>query len=183
MRRVSPLCALEDYLVVLLDDRGPGTIDYTCENPSCADFTFRVSSSSRGLDARTGIAAEFGVYDDLLECIAPDDPWLEYGIVEYRYARLRPDVYLGEFFPRWGHTCQGPRRYSVSSFLGGTLGSLFRSGDLAWRSGPATGYWSYNHRSSYVSRPRVPAPDRMISWDEFARSNGIDPFDWPLPKY
>lgn len=181
-RQVCPLCAYEDYIDVLDTDREAGTIDYRCENPECLGFSWRSSRTAPSFDGRTGIAAEFGVYDDLLECVGPDDPWLEHGIIEYRYARLRPQIYLNEFIPRWGHTCLGPRRYTVSAFLASTLGSLVRSGDLAWKGGPATGYWSYNHGSSYWTRRSASLPERRITWEEFASSTGVDPYDWPLPE-
>lgn len=181
MRQVCPLCALEDYLEELAADKEAGTIDYECHNPTCSSFSWRTTPSHSNLDGRTGIAAEYGVHDDLLACIEPDDPFLEYGIIEYRYARLRPDIYMNEFIPRWGHTCLGPRRYTVSAFLASTLGSLLRSGELAWKGGPATGYWSYNHDVSYFTHRRTPLPDQLLSWNEFATARGEDPDQWPLP--
>lgn len=64
-----------------------------CENPSCGAYRWTPTVQSADANQmRTGIAEEFGVYDDLLSCVGTEDPWLEYGIVEYRFARLRPDL-------------------------------------------------------------------------------------------
>src|SRR5918992_5325327 len=62
-----------------------------------------------------GIAAEFGVYDDVFLCLSPGEPWAEHGIVEHRYKELRLTEYR-EMIDRWGHVIQGPRRYSVTAF-------------------------------------------------------------------
>lgn len=63
------------------------------ENPSCGAYRWTPTvQSADSLPMRTGIAEEFGVYDDLLSCVGTEDPWLEYGIVKYRFARLRPDL-------------------------------------------------------------------------------------------
>jgi hypothetical protein len=38
-------------------------------------------------------AGDLGLYDDLLLCLVPGDPWVEYGVVEHRYKLLRPEIY------------------------------------------------------------------------------------------
>lgn len=180
-RQVCPMCALDDYLVIFQSEEDPQTIELRCEGPDCARYTWTPTVQTRNVSIRTGIAESYGVFDDLLACIGPEEPWLEYGIVEYRYARLRPALYLDEFIPRWGHTSIAPTQYTVSSFLGGALGALWRSGDIDNVYGPATGRWSYNTQISYVTRPRSPQTDVRVTWADFAQKNRIDPDAWPMP--
>jgi hypothetical protein len=40
---------------------------------------------------RSGVADELGVYDDLLSRVLPVE-WVEYGIVEHRYAARAPEL-------------------------------------------------------------------------------------------
>ena len=40
-----------------------------------------------------GKAAELGLYEDLLRCVVPGEPFVEYGIVERRYEELRPEIF------------------------------------------------------------------------------------------
>jgi hypothetical protein len=62
--------------------------------------------------------AEAGVTDELLEplaaCVGPDDPWLEYGIVEYRFRQRNPDLFTAHVRER-GHRMLGPHSYTASS--------------------------------------------------------------------
>jgi len=85
-----------------------------------------------------------GLYDDLLQCVQSGDPWVEHGIVEYRYSRLNPKVYLQELIPRFGHRAQGPRLFSASALIAKALGQLRNEGLLAWRYDKATGFWDYS---------------------------------------
>lgn len=183
-RQVCPLCALDDYLVIFQSAEDPRIIELRCEGPECGRYSWTPAVQSMPkASIRTGIAEYYGVYDDLLACIGPDEPWLEYGIIEYRYARLRPALYLDEFIPRWGHTSIAPAQYTVSSFLGGVLGALWRSGDIENVYGRATGRWSYNTEISYITRPRKPQTDKKITWANFASENEIDPGIWPMPDH
>lgn len=70
--------------------------------------------------------------------------------------------------------------YSVSSFLAAALGALYRTGDIDNVYKPATGYWSYKSRISYVTQPRTPQTDTVLTWADFATGQGLDPKDWAL---
>ena len=128
-----------------------------------------------------GIAAEFGVYDDVFLCLSPGEPWAEHGIVEHRYKELRPTEYR-EMIDRWGHVIQGPRRYSVTAFLTRRWSQLASDGVLAAQLGPATGVYEHNGTILYWALPPGPEAQRIRTWADFAAELGIDPFDWPLPR-
>ncbi len=134
------------------------------------------------LAAGDGITAELGLYDDLPRCVTPGEPWVEYGIVEHRYKRLRPDVYYDELLPRYGHTKIGPKRFTTSSFIAAALGHLERDGILAWSQTKATGYWAYNGVISSWAVPPEPPADQRLTWVEFAGDQGLDPQDWVLDR-
>ena len=112
---------------------------------------------------RTGVGEELGVYDDLLLCVHPEE-WVEYGVVEFRYADLSGRGY-GELVRRYGHRSIQTATYSASAFLGRALSQLHQEGLLLSRWLPATGYWSYNgeisggqslERSSLILSSRGP---------------------------
>ncbi len=139
------------------------------------------------LPAREGIASELGLYEDLPRYLLAGEPWVEYGVIEYRFGRARPDDYR-DLIARWGHVSQGDRgtrhgtggRYSVSAFLARTLAQLGEDGTIAVTFGPATGFWSYNGVILHVSKPPGPGDDRRLSWTAFADGAGLDPMVWPL---
>lgn len=66
--------------------------------------------------------------------------WFEYGLVEREYAMRRPDDFA-VMVRRWGHTALGPKRYTVSSYLAGSLGRLSGQGAIAFHLGHGTGRW------------------------------------------
>jgi hypothetical protein len=131
---------------------------------------------------RGSLAAKLGVNDDVLLCLAAGEPWLEHGIVEYRYKKLCPAAYR-EMIDRWGHVVQGPRRYTVTAFLTGAWARLAAKGLLAARLGPATGIYrrQTNTRILYWSLPPGPPPLQLRTWADFAADAGVDPDDWSLP--
>jgi hypothetical protein len=129
-----------------------------------------------------GVAAELGVYDDLLTVLSDADQFQEWGIIEHCYAELRPSIYR-ELVSRYSHTALGPTHYSVSAFLSLAASKLAGQGHLTLRFVAATGYWSYNSVISAfaLSPANDNAPTR--SWEQFARERGFDPLDWPALGY
>lgn len=125
-RRVCPLCADDEQVTTMPAVDG---WQYSClahEPP----YTWTVAWE-RSLPTREGIAAELGLYDHLPTYVLAGEPWVEYGVIEYRFGKARPDGYRG-LLSRWGHVAQGPGsgrrhrdggRYSVSAFLARTLPS------------------------------------------------------------
>jgi hypothetical protein len=128
-------------------------------------------------NGRSGLLEEFGVYQALVETLRPDDPFVEYAVVEHRFADANPRLYA-DLVGRYGHTALGPRRFTVSSLLAGALSLLVRDGGVARDSGPATGRWSYNGQVSYWALP--PASEApSTSWVNYAMDRGIDAETWP----
>lgn len=142
--------------------RGPADILSQAPSPGCMYVP-----SPKGLPELTGIAAELGLDVELPRVLAGfPGVWVEYGLVEGAYAQRTKG--LRRLSGRYGHTAIKASRYTVSSFLSGTLGILSTDGRLLVRPGPATGRWSYNrsiswgpcrqHPTGFVSgRGRAPA--------------------------
>jgi hypothetical protein len=181
-RQVCPLCALDDPDLVSFAVEGPELWRFTCVNHRPAYSWVTSGDSAVDEIGGQGIAAELGVYDDLLSLFATPGPFQEWGIVEHRYAELRPTIYR-DLVSRYSHTALGPTKYSTSAFLGQAAGTLARQEHLALRFVDATGYWSYNGRiSAFTLSPA--APDAaLVSWAQFAREGGFSPLDWPALGY
>jgi len=125
-----------------------------------------------------GIAYELGLYDDLPALLVQGE-WVDTPTVEYRYGSGHPDHYA-DMPARWGHVAQGPRRYSVTSFIGATLGHLSRWTSVTHRPGPGTGFFSYNSTVGYWTLEPVPQATTTTSWADCASEADIDPKAWPL---
>ena len=176
MGEICPLCADDDHLARIT--LAPNLWQYTCSNarrhPDRAPYTWQSSGGRPPPEPDGGIAEEYGLYDDLPQCLIAGEPWVEYGIVEHRYSQLRPKLYT-EMVGRWGHTRQGPRRYTVSAFLGGTLGRLWSRGVVVGQERNATGYWAYNSSISYWALPPAPPVDHVLTYTDYATAIGLDP--------
>ncbi|MDQ2589142.1 hypothetical protein [Saccharothrix yanglingensis] len=128
-----------------------------------------------------------GVTDDLLDpldrCVDPDDPFLEYGIVEHRLRTRFPDLFAAHVAEQ-GHSMFGSRAYTASSVrFGVALGRLERTGTLLSQYGPATGAWRYNGQVTYWTRAatqgveKQPSTQRRKTWAEHCAEVGRSP-DW-----
>lgn len=153
----------------------------TCHNPRHAPFTWPEYVEPEGTQGREGLGEELGIYEDLPATLRADEPVVEYGILEYRYALAHPSEY-GQLIDRYSHTALGPTKYSASAFLARALGQLSREGTVVFRAVKATGRWSYNGDISGWCLPGTPAEssDEILSWGDFAVSNGLDPESWPV---
>lgn len=125
-----------------------------------------------------GIAADLGLYD-VLPALLNEGEWSDTVVIEHRYALQEPTDY-GWMVKRWGHVAQGPRRYSTTSFIGSTLGDLSRKTNVTYRSGPGTGFFSYNSSIGFWTLQPVPATTVHNSWATYATGLGLDPQSWPL---
>jgi hypothetical protein len=181
-RQVCPLCALDDDELVTWVPDAPGLWRFTCINHTPPHSWLTTGQGAFDETGSTGIADELGVYDDLLALFPEPGPFLEWGIVEHRYAHLRPGVYR-ELVDKYSHTALGPTQYSVSAFLGLAAGKLAREGHLALLWAPATGYWSYNGTISAFTLAPAADDAPLVSWAEYAVSEGFDPGDWPALGY
>ncbi len=159
---------------------GDGVWQHVCVGDGHADARIWEEVIGGGLDdlALEGLAYEWGLYDDLPKCLVAGEPLVEYGVVEYRYRNLNPGRYAA-LVDRYSHTSLGPSHYTATSFIAGSLGRLSKRGDLVATFSTATGYWSYNGIVSYWGLPGTDV-NTFMTWDEFARSLGLDPGTWRL---
>jgi hypothetical protein len=172
-----------------------GDWEYSCNNPFHADGTHSWIVSARGVTtyvtSREGYLDELGVSDDLLASIQPDDPWLEYGVVEHRfseqsssYARLVSEYGHSRMSSAHGGWIEPPLPGRiVSSRLAQGLGQLAREQLIAKTFQMSTGYWAYNGPTSYWAPPPAPPESRTLTWMEYATQQGLDPEEWVLPSF
>jgi hypothetical protein len=158
---------------------GDGSVSYTCPrtrgHPEPGPYRWLDVPRSPGLPGLTGIAAELGLDIELPRVLAGfSGLWVEYGLVEYSYAQRNPRDFAF-LVDRFGHTAIKARRYTVSSFLAGTLGILSRDGTVLVRPGEATGRWKYNQSISWWSLPPAPEWERRRSWESASPSMGYVP--------
>jgi hypothetical protein len=119
-----------------------------------------------------------GVTDELLEplnqCVLAGEPFVEYGIVEYR-LRTRFPALFAVHVAEQGHAMFGSRAYTASSVrFGVALGRLERLGELVSEYGPATGAWHYNGQVTYWAKPES-SDRRRKSWAEHCVEIGRSP--------
>jgi hypothetical protein len=160
---------VDDVSLRRLPDR---MVEYTCaaDHGGRGEHTWLVSQA----DAGWSTAVEEGVTDELVEpllaCVVPGEPFVEFGIVEYRLRLARPDLFVPHVRDR-GHVMLAPGIATASSVrFGVALGRLARSGELVSRYGPATSAWSYNSQVTYWALP--PAPRSELSWADYCEQLG-----------
>ena len=177
--QVCPICAHDDDIETVFV---AGEWIRTCKDLSHLPFEWRPTVEQPWLGTyRTGVGIELGVYEDLLLSVV--DCWSEYGVIEYRYSKIAPQAYR-ELVKRYGHTAQGPTKYSASAFLGGALGQLYREELIEGVWGPATGYWSYNSQVGAYAPLGTAESDHILTWEDYAEKTvSADPFDWPPLGY
>lgn len=121
-----------------------------------------------------------GVTDELMEpltaCVVSGEPFVEYGIVEYRFARAHPDLFAAHIAER-GHTMLHPQVATASGVrFGVALGRLAAAGALVSKYGPATGAWGYNGQVTYWSK-QPPGAGKDVTWVTFCAERGRST-DW-----
>jgi hypothetical protein len=173
--QVCPLCGRDDRIeVTTIAD---SLWRYTCASSSKNHpFSWMGSTSSEPDDAKTeNKADELGLYHDLPLCLVKGEPFVEYGVVEHRFSLLRPQVF-DQLVEDYGHTRQGPKKYTASAFIAKTLGTLFDRGVILYRDGSATGRWSYNSGISHWALPPGPSdPESILTYEQYCLAQGIDP--------
>lgn len=177
-RQVCIACSYSDDVTGEIE--ASGLWRYTCTSDVHPEPYIWLNTNKGNLPAgHDGLSEQLGIYDDLLGCFTAGEPFLEYGIVEHRYATNHPDKYK-HLVSLYSHTrLQRPLDYSASAFIGAALGKLYRDGLLARRTAPTTGYWSYNGILHGWSRTPGPSDGAHLSWKDFAQANSVDPEDWP----
>lgn len=149
---------------------GGGSYAYECQlrdgHPGRTHWRWLDVPTPQDVHGVSGLAEELGLDVELPAAVAALGPgWYEYGLVERSYAERRPQDFA-RMVAQWGHTALGPRQYSVSSYLGRTLGALSRVGSVAYHPGVGTGRWSYNTDISWWSTVPAGPWDLQTSWVE-----------------
>jgi hypothetical protein len=173
------MCALDDAITV--SAVGPGLWRYECANvrghPTRETWIWQgTATDTVDEEATGGKMGELGLYEDLPRCLVTGEPYVEYGVVEYRYCTLRPNVYA-QLIQDYSHTRLGPKEYTASAFIASALGRLADRGEVLYQEDKATGYWSYNGILSYWALP--PGPEESgarLTYKEFAIGKGLDPY-------
>lgn len=173
-----------------------GQLEYTCtgehdgtgiytwsKGPSAVETPTRPTSTRRKPTGRTGgtsptnLLAEDAALDELLEpllaCVNVGEPFVEYGIVEYRFRISRPDLFIAHVRER-GHVMLGARRGAASTATARftkTLRHLETSGELVTVKGPGTGAWRHDQSISYWARPPRPTGP-LLTWSMFCATQG-----------
>jgi hypothetical protein len=173
-----------------------GRLEYTCTGehddtdtytwstaPSAVEAPARRTTTGRKTAAhtagtpRTSPPAENAAVDELLEpllaCVNVGEPFVEYGIVEYRFRISRPDLFVAHV-REGGHVMLGARRGSASTATAQfvkALGRLERSGELLTVKGPGTGAWRRDQSIGYWARPPRPTGP-LLTWTMFCATQG-----------
>lgn len=164
MREVCPFHTSEDVSGTRLSD---GSYEFECDesdHPVPGPHRWLRVPPPLGLADMGGLASELALDIHLVGALRSLGPgWYEYGLVERAYARKRPDDFR-IMVERWGHTAAWISPYTVSSYLGGTLGRLARHGSVHYRSGRGTGRWSYNSDASFWSLTGEDPWEERVRW-------------------
>lgn len=162
------------------DGAGPyrwSTAAAAAEAPAGRTSTARRSGARAPGASRTGPSAEDIAVDELLEpllaCVNAGEPFVEYGVVEYRFRLARPDLFVAHVRER-GHLMLGARRGLASAStarFARALGRLERSGQLVMVKGPGTGAWRHDQSIGYWARPPRPTGP-LLTWSMFCATQG-----------
>lgn len=173
-----------------------GRVEYTCtgehdgagehrwsiapavvEAPAARTAAARRSGTRTPGASRTGPSAEDVAVEALLEpllaCVKPGEPFVEYGVVEYRFRLARPDLFVANVRER-GHLMLGARRGQASAStarFGKALSRLEKAGELVKVKGPGTGAWRHDQSIGYWARPPRPSGP-LLTWSMFCATQG-----------
>ena len=172
-----------------------GGVEYTCtdEHDGAGTYTWsiappempsgRVAPAARTTGGRApaaprnGVGTEAAAVDELLgpllACVNAGEPFVEYGVVEYRLRVARPDLFVAHARER-GHILLGARRGQASAStarFGKALGRLESSGELVMVKGAGTGAWRHNPSIGYWARPPRPTGP-LLTWSMFCATQG-----------
>ena len=131
-------------------------------------------------DAAFREEAGAGVTDELLDplsnCVESGEPWVEYGVVEYRFRQRYPALFAAHVRDR-GHRMLGPHRVTASGVrFAIALSRLADGGELLRIYGPATGAWA-PQEVTYWARPPAPPNTSRVTWAQWCADHGRSP-DW-----
>jgi hypothetical protein len=179
MSRTCPKCFRADAVTQQksIDGLWTFTCDDRRDHVDGASFVWDATNDPTGSDG--DVRRSLGAYlAPLRACLTPDEAYVEYGIVEWRFRSLAPHLFA-ELMAEHGHTRLNPisSKKSTSAYLAQGLGLLAADGELVRVYGTATGTWSYNGRVTYWAAPPAPPTTSRLSWKQFALDSGLDPDD------
>jgi hypothetical protein len=163
------------------DHEGAGPHVWTVA-PAVVDAPVGRTAAERKSGARRPSAARARTTEDaaieellepLLACVHPGEPFVEYGVVEYRFRLARPELFVAHVRER-GHLMLGTRRGLVSAStarFAKALSRLERSGELVSVKGPGTGAWRHDQAIGYWARPPRPSGP-LLTWSMFCATQG-----------
>ena len=185
------------YDDVLSPRRMPdGSIEYTCTGEHDGAGTHKWSVAPAVVAAPAGRAStaprvgarttgaprssqntEAAATDELLEpllaCVNAGEPFVEYGVVEYRFRLAHPELFVAHVRER-GHLMLGARRGQASAStarFAKALGRLEKSGELVMVKGPGTGAWRHDPTIGYWARPPRPSGP-LLTWSMYCATQG-----------
>lgn len=170
-------------VVPFFDDAGRAKLRLTCrlivhEEPVVLEFNDPDAPSASQLNTGSGLVHDLELYSKLEEIVLGLEQPAEYGVIEHLFAHAYPEDYV-LLWRRHGHVAtHRSKRYTLSAYLGGLLGKLWRHGSIVFLPYHGTGRWTYNSGISAWANPRF-AELPVLSWQRFAEQQGIDPEDWP----
>jgi hypothetical protein len=179
MSRTCPKCFSADEVTQRRGFEGLWT--FVCANaakhdppgPYSWDDTNEAEGGADGV--RQALAPYMG---PLLASVKPGEPYVEYGIVEWRFRAIAPALFE-ELVREHGHRelnkIETPK--STSAYLAMALGLLAADDQLVRIEGKATGAWDYNGTVRYWAVPPGPPMTSRMTWEEFALAEGLDPRD------
>lgn len=173
-----------------------GGVEYTCTGdhdgagthkwsiaPAAVEVPAGRASSARKAGGRAAAAprtsrnADDLAIDELVEpllaCVKAGEPFVEYGVVEYRFRLARPELFVAHVRER-GHLMLGTRRGLTSASttrFAKALGRLEKSGELVTVKGPGTGAWRHDQAIGYWARPPRPTGP-LLTWSMFCATQG-----------
>src|SRR4051812_2907140 len=117
---------------------------------------------------------ELGLFDDLPRCLVAGEPFVEYGVIEYRYRVLRARTFA-DIVSKYSHRAlQIGKAYTASNLLASALRQLVNRGELELRFGSPTGFFaSYLEVVSYWALAPA-ANEGLMTWATFASASGLD---------
>jgi hypothetical protein len=153
-------------------------VEFACSRNHDGDGPYRWIAALDDLDLHE--EADAGITDELLDplsdCVVAGEPWVEYGIVEYRFRLRHPDLFAAHVRER-GHRMLGPHKVTASGVrFAMALGRLSERGELVRIYGPATGAWAPQD-ITYWARPPGPPTTSRVTWATWCADHGRSP-DW-----
>jgi hypothetical protein len=114
-----------------------------------------------------GVIEGWGLYDDLLLCVSAGEPWLEYGIIEYRYRLQFPSKFR-DLVEERGHRNFPVGNFTASKLIGQAAGILVARGQLVQHVGTkGSGFWHYNDPTYWYAVPPPPSTSKLVTWVQY----------------